>query len=122
VFSKVRIDGRDPDFSESDREEILEALQQSAMDVIERKGATQWGPARGIGHVVEAIIRDTGAVLPGSIALDGEFGHADTAFGVPLKLGSDGVTEVIEWELDDYEEELMGEAAEKLREQYGKIA
>jgi len=122
VFSKVRVDGTDPEFSSDEREEILGDLQESAMDVIERKGATQWGPATGVAHVVEAILRDTGEVLPGSIALDGEFGYEDTAFGVPLKLGSGGVEEVVEWDLDEYERDLMDEAAEKLSEQYEKIA
>jgi len=121
VFSKVRIDGADPDFSEDEREEILGELQESAMDVIERKGATEWGPATGVAHMVEAVLRDTGEVLPGSVVLDGEFGHEDTAFGVPVKLGSNGVEEVVEWELDDYERELMDDAATKLSDQYGKI-
>ncbi|MFB6235684.1 MAG: malate dehydrogenase [Halopenitus sp.] len=122
AFSKVRVDGRDPEFTEAEREEILGDLQESAMDVIERKGATQWGPATGVAHTVEAILEDTGEVLPCSIPLDGEFGHEDTAFGVPAKLGSNGVEEVVEWELDDYEQDLMTEAAEKLSDQYDKIA
>ena len=122
VFSKVRVDGTDPAFTPDEREAILGDLQASAMDVIERKGATQWGPASGVAHTVEAILRDTGAVLPGSIPLDGEFGYDDTAVGVPLKLGADGVEEVVEWDLDDYEHDLLGEAAEKLSEQYEKIA
>ncbi|SDX77210.1 malate dehydrogenase [Halobellus clavatus] len=122
VFSKVRVDGADPAFSADEREEILGDLQESAMDVIERKGATQWGPATGVAHTVEAILRDTGEVLPGSIVLDGEYGYEDTAFGVPVKLGSDGVEEVVEWGLDDYEVELMDDAAEKLAEQYDEIA
>lgn len=122
VFSKVRVDGRDPSFDDGHRDEILAALQESAMDVIERKGATQWGPATGVGHMVEAVLRDTGEVLPGSITLDGEFGYEDTAFGVPVKLGSNGVEEVVEWDLDEYERGLMDDAAEKLRDQYEKIA
>jgi malate dehydrogenase len=122
VFSKVRVDGRDPVFSDDEKEEILGDLQQSAMDVIERKGATQWGPATGVAHMVEAIVRDTGEVLPGSIVLDGEYGYEDTAFGVPVRLGSDGVEEVVKWDLEDYEGDLMDEAAEKLAEQYDKIA
>ncbi|PSP32761.1 malate dehydrogenase [Halobacteriales archaeon QH_10_67_22] len=121
VFSKVRVDGHDPAFDEDEREDILQALQQSAMDVIERKGATEWGPATGVAHMVEAILRDTGEVLPGSLVLDGEYGYEDTAFGVPVKLGSGGVEDVVEWGLDDYEADLMDEAAEKLREQYAKI-
>jgi malate dehydrogenase len=122
VFSKVRVDGNDPEFTADEKEEILGDLQESAMDVIERKGATQWGPATGVAHMVEAILHDTGEVLPGSVKLEGEFGHEDTAFGVPVKLGSNGVEEVIEWDLDDYETELMDEAAEKLADQYEKIA
>ena len=122
VFSKVRVDGADPDFSADEKEQILEALQQSAMDVIERKGATEWGPATGVGHMVEAVVRDTGEVLPGSLVLDGEYGYGGTAFGVPVKLGSDGVEAVVEWELDDYESGLMDEAAEKLSDQYAEVA
>ncbi|WP_123535263.1 malate dehydrogenase [Halosimplex salinum] len=121
VFSKVRVDGRDPEFSADERDEILEDLQESAMNVIERKGATQWGPATGVAHMVEAILRDTGEVLPGSVVLDGEFGYEDTAFGVPVKLGSDGVEEVVEWELSDYERDLMDDAAEKLSDQYDQL-
>jgi malate dehydrogenase len=121
VFSKVRVDGRDPSFDDDEKESLLSDLQESAMNVIERKGATEWGPATGVGHMVEAVLRDTGEVLPGSIALDGEFGYEDTAFGVPVKLGSNGVEEVVEWELDEYEQGLMDDAAEKLSDQYDKI-
>ncbi|WP_254824441.1 malate dehydrogenase [Haloglomus halophilum] len=122
VFSKVRVDGTDPDFSEDEKEEILGDLQESAMDVISRKGATEWGPATGVAHMVEAVVRDTGEVLPGSLVLDGEYGYEDTAFGVPVRLGSNGIEEVVEWDLDDYEAELMDEAAEKLSDQYDEIA
>ena len=121
VFSKVRVDGTDPEFSDDEKEQLLGDLQESAMDVIERKGATEWGPARGVAHMVEAIVRDTGEVLPASVKLQGEFGHEDTAFGVPVRLGSDGVEEIVEWDLDDYEQELMAEASEKLGDQYAKI-
>jgi malate dehydrogenase len=122
VFSKVRVDGTDPDFSDDEKEEILGDLQESAMDVISRKGATEWGPATGVAHMVEAVIRDTGEVLPGSLVLDGEYGYEDTAFGVPVRLGSNGIEEVVEWDLDDYEADLMDEAAEKLSDQYDEIA
>jgi malate dehydrogenase len=92
------------------------------MNVIERKGATEWGPARGVAHIVEAILHDTGEVLPCSIPLDGEFGHSGVGFGVPAKLGNDGVEEVIQWDLAEFEREQMAEAAEKLSDQYDTIA
>jgi malate dehydrogenase len=122
VFSKVRVDGEDLTVTDDEKEEILEDLQQSAMNVIERKGATEWGPARGVAHMVEAILHDTGEVLPASVVLGGEFGHDNVGFGVPAKLGSDGVEEIVEWELDEFEQEQMQEAADKLSEQYDEIS
>jgi malate dehydrogenase len=122
VFSKLRVDGKDLEFDDNEKEEILEDLQQSAMNVIERKGATEWGPAQGVAHMVNAVLNDTGEVLPGSVKLDGEFGHNDVAFGVPVKLGANGVEEIVEWDLDEFEQEQMQEAADKLAEQYEKIS
>ncbi len=121
VFSKVRVDGADPAFSASEREEILSDLQESAMHVIERKGATEWGPARGVAHMVSAILRDTGEVFPASLVLDGEYGHGDVSLGVPAKLGADGVDAIVEWELDDREREQFDEAAAKLADQYDQL-
>ncbi|MFC3959662.1 malate dehydrogenase [Halovivax cerinus] len=122
VFSKVRVDGEDLAFDDTEREELLGELQESAMNVIEKKGATQWGPATGVAHTVEAILRDTGEVLPCSVKLEGEFGQEDTAFGVPCKLGADGVEEIVEWDLTEDERDQLGDAADKLAEQYEKIA
>ncbi|RRJ32063.1 malate dehydrogenase [Halocatena pleomorpha] len=122
VFSKVRVNGRDPSFTDEKKDRILGDLQESAMNVIERKGATEWGPATGVGHMVEAVLRDTGEVLPGSIALDGEFGHSGVGLGVPVKLGQNGVEEIVEWDLSESEQDQLDDAAEKLAEQYEKIA
>jgi malate dehydrogenase len=72
--------------------------------------------------MVEAILDDTGEVLPGSVVLDGEFGHANVGFGVPVKLGADGVEEVVEWDLTAFEQDQMQEAADKLSEQYEQIS
>ena len=120
VFSKVRIDGEDRSFGDDERADILEGLQESAMNVIERKGATQWGPATGVGHIVESIVRDTGTVLPASVPLDGEYGHEGVSVGVPVKLTSDGAA-VVDWTLSEYEREQLGQAADKLEEQYDAI-
>ena len=121
VFSKVRVDGGDPTFADETREEILDELQESAMDVIERKGATQWGPATGVAHTVEAVLRDTGAVLPSSAVLEGEFGYEDVSVGVPTKLGAGGVEGIVEWDLTEFEREQLGSAVDKLGDQYDEI-
>ena len=122
VFSKARVDGREPEFSSEERAEIRAALRESAMDVIERKGATEWGPARGLAHTVAAILNDTGEVVPCSVPLRGEYGHDGVSLGVPARLGAGGVEEVIEWDLEASERDRLDEAAEKLGDQYARIA
>jgi len=122
VFSKVRVDGRDPEFSGEEKAAILDNLQASAMDVIERKGATEWGPATGVAHVVEAVLRDTGEVLPCSVVLDGEYGLDAVGLGVPVRLGSGGAAEIVEWNLATDERDGLDEAAEALSEQYEEVA
>jgi malate dehydrogenase len=92
------------------------------MNVIERKGATEWGPATGVAHMVEAVLRDTGEVLPGSLPLDGEYGYENVGLGIPLKLGSDGAEAVVDWDLTGYERDQLDEAAEKLSDQYDRIS
>lgn len=122
VFSKVRVNGHDPSFTDDEKERILGSLQESAMNVIERKGATEWGPATGVGNMVEAVLQDTGTVLPASIVLDNEFGHSGVGLGVPVKLGRNGVEEIVDWELSEQEQEQFDDAADKLSEQYEEIA
>lgn len=121
LFSRVRVNGFDPSFTEDEKEEILENVRESAMYVIEKKGATEWGPATGLGHMVQAILYDTGEIIPGSIPLDGEYGYQDASVGVPLQLCRDGVEEVPEWKLSDFEREQLDEAVAKLTEQYEKV-
>ena len=56
------------------------------------------------------------------VPLEGEFGHEGVGVGVPAKLGSSGIEEVVEWELSDVEREQLQAAADKLDEQYEKIS
>lgn len=114
VFSKVKVDGRTPDFSEDEREAITESLRQSAINVIEKKGATEFGPGRGVAHVVESIAHNTREVIPCSVVLEGEYGYNDVSIGVPAKIGEGGVVEVVEWDLSEHEEQLFEESADKL--------
>jgi malate dehydrogenase len=122
LFSRVRVNGVDRSFTDEETEEILENVRQSAMNVIEKKGATEWGPATGLGHMVEAVLNDTGEVIPGSIPLDGEYGYEGASLGVPLKVGGEGVEAVPKWDLSEFERGQLEEAAEKLTEQYEKVA
>jgi malate dehydrogenase len=65
--------------------------------------------------MVEAILKDKKRILPCCAYLEGEYGLSDICFGVPVKLGADGVEEVIEVELNAAERELVSTSAEAVR-------
>jgi malate dehydrogenase len=62
--------------------------------------------------MTEAIIKDNKRVLPAAAYCDGEYGVEDLFIGVPVKLGADGVEEIIEVELTDDEKEQFNTSAE----------
>jgi malate dehydrogenase len=65
--------------------------------------------------MVEAILKDKKRILPCCVYLQGEYGLSDICFGVPVKLGTDGVEEVIQVELNATEKELVSKSAEAVR-------
>jgi malate dehydrogenase len=62
--------------------------------------------------MVEAIVRDKKRIVPCSAYLEGEYGLEGIYFGVPCKLGKDGIEKVIELSLNEGERELVRVSAE----------
>ncbi len=51
--------------------------------------------------MVQAMLDDSRIVLPSSVMLEGEYGYEDVCVGVPVVLGSNGVEQIIELDLDE---------------------
>jgi malate dehydrogenase len=61
--------------------------------------------------MVEAILRDKKKILPCAAYLEGEYGIHNLFIGVPVKLGSDGIEEVMELTLNKEEEKSLQNSA-----------
>lgn len=115
LFSQIRIENERKSIEgEEGREKILETLQESAMKVIEGKGATVFGPSRGVTLMVDSILNDKGKVYPCSVVPEGEYGLEGASIGLPVKLGSNGVEEIVEWDITSEEKEKLENSHEKL--------
>jgi malate dehydrogenase len=75
------------------------------MEIIKGKGGTVFGPAYHIAELIRIIARDERKLITCSCVLSGENGFEDISIGVPAVVGKDGVREIREWELDDWEQE-----------------
>ncbi len=108
---------------------ILELLSQETVDRLvdrTRKGGGEivsllktgsafYAPGAAAAQMVEAILKDKKRILPCCAYLEGEYGLSDICFGVPVKLGSNGVEEIIELELSAVEKQLVSKSAEAVR-------
>lgn len=80
-----------------------------------KTGSAFVSPGAAVAEMAEAILRDKKRVMPCSAYLEGEYGLRDIYFGVPVKLGADGVERVIEVELTEEEKQLMERSAALVR-------
>lgn len=80
-----------------------------------KTGSAYYAPASAAVEMAEAILKDKKKILPCVTYLQGEYGVKDLFIGVPVKLGSSGVEEVIEIKLTDSENEALQNSAKAVQ-------
>ena len=80
-----------------------------------KTGSAFYAPSAGVAQMVDAIIMDKKQVIQCAVCLQGEYGIKDTVISVPVKLGSNGVEEIIELELTPEEKEALASSAEAVK-------
>lgn len=103
-------------FSEEKAIEAFQKARNAAYKIIESKGATYYGIAAVISHIVKQILLDTKAVLPVSIPLHGYHGHSGIALSVPSVVGRGGVEKSLEIRLDWEEKQKLEKSVNSLKE------
>ncbi|MFQ5340456.1 MAG: malate dehydrogenase [Anaerolineae bacterium] len=68
-----------------------------------KTGSAFYAPGAAAVQMAEAILKDTKLIVPCSAYLEGEYGIEGVYFGVPCKLGADGVEDILEIELTEDE-------------------
>jgi malate dehydrogenase len=68
-----------------------------------KTGSAFYAPAASVASMVEAILSDSGSVLPTCARLDGEYGISGVHMSVPARLGARGVSSIVELPLNDEE-------------------
>jgi malate dehydrogenase len=76
-----------------------------------KTGSAYYAPASAAVEMAEAILKDKKKILPCAVCLDGEYGIKNLFIGVPVKLGENGVEEIIEIKLTDQEQEALNRSA-----------
>ncbi len=86
-------------------EKLIERTRKGGAEIVDllKTGSAFYAPASAITQMVETILKDKKRILPCSAYLNGEYGIYDVYVGVPVKLGINGVEEIIELKLTSSE-------------------
>ncbi|MEA3335061.1 MAG: malate dehydrogenase [Chloroflexota bacterium] len=98
-------------------ESIVQRTRKGGGEIVSllKKGSAFFAPSAATMQMVEAILKDKKQILPCSIYLEGEYGLSDICFGVPVKLGRDGVEDILEIELNEDEKAGLNRSAALIR-------
>ena len=88
-------------------EEIVELL---------KTGSAFYTPSAAAVRMVDAVILDKKEILPCATYLEGEYGIKDTVISVPVKLGRNGIEQIIELDLTAEEKAALANSAKAVRE------
>ncbi len=80
-----------------------------------KTGSAFYAPSAAAVEMAESILKDKKKILPCTALLGGEYGIRDLFIGVPVKLGKNGVEEIIEIKLTDEESAALKKSADAVR-------
>jgi malate dehydrogenase len=102
--------------SASDIDEIVERTKFGGGEIVKLMGTSAWyAPGAAAAEMCEAIVKDSGRVLPCAAMVNGQYGLNDLFIGVPVKLGKNGIEEILEVDLTDAETAMLNDSAEHVR-------
>ena len=98
--------------------EIVQRARDGGAEIVNylKTGSAFYAPSASIVQMVEAIIFDKKEILPCTAYLQGQYGISDLYVGVPVKLGSNGVEEIVELNLNSDELNALRKSAEAVQE------
>ena len=98
-------------------ERLVDRTRKGGAEIVGLLGTSAWyAPAASIVDMVDAIANDRKKILPCAAYLEGEYGINGLFVGVPVKLGSDGVEEIIQIELTLEERAELQKSAGAVKE------
>jgi malate dehydrogenase len=101
--------------------EIVQRTRDGGAEVVKllKSGSAYYAPSASVCEMVDSIVLDQKRVLPCAAHLEGEFGLIGIYMGVPCRLGSAGLEEIVKIELSEDEQGQLERSAAAVRELVG---
>ena len=99
-------------------EDIVERTRNGGAEIVRllQSGSAFYAPSAAVIEMIDSILLDQKRILPCAAYLQGEYGIDDLFVGVPVKLGTSGVEEIVELDLRENELQDLRSSAGAVRE------
>ncbi len=99
-------------------DQIVQRTRDGGAEIINylKTGSAYYAPASGVVAMVDSILLDRKRILPCATLLEGEYGVQGLYIGVPVKLSSKGVEEIVQIELTEEEKGMLNHSADTVQE------
>ncbi len=95
---------------------IVDRTKKGGGELVNLMGTSAWyAPGAAAAQMAEAIALDQKRVFPVCALVNGEYGQKDVYMGVPVKLGAQGIEEIIELNLNKDEQALLDDSAKSIK-------
>ncbi len=96
---------------------IVERTKTGGGELVQLMGTSAWyAPGAAAAQMVEAILKDENRIFPVCAKLSGQYGINDLYLGAPVKLGKNGIEEIIELQLNGSEKKMLQKSAKAVEE------
>jgi malate dehydrogenase len=104
-------------------EQIVQRTRDGGAEIVSllKTGSAYYAPGAAVVQMIDAILLDTQQILPCSVHLHGEYGVTGVFSGVPARLGSGGLVEVVEMDLSGEDQAALHRSAAAVEEIVGVI-
>jgi len=104
-------------------EQLVQRTRDGGAEIVKylKTGSAYYAPSSAVAEMVEAILKDKKKILPCAAYLDGEYGVKGLFVGVPVKLGSKGIEQIVQIKLTPEEQLALNKSAEAVKELVGVI-
>jgi malate dehydrogenase len=102
---------------------LIERTRKGGGEIVSllKTGSAYYAPGGAAAEMVEAIAKNNHRILPCSAWCTGQYGIKDTYVGVPVKLGSKGIDEVLEIPLSDTDLKALQSSAAGVKANIEKL-
>jgi malate dehydrogenase len=99
-------------------EQIVQRTRDGGAEIVKLlgMGSAYFAPSASVLQMVDSILLDKNMIMPCAVYLQGEYGIQGLFVGVPVKLGAQGLEQIIEIELTQDEQSLLQKSARAVKE------